>query len=214
MSDPDARSTRQFSALFPESGIPLVLKALRRGCAGFKKDSESELENQITMRLYKRLAREYLFRDGQFEIRPQVPVVDLATDDASITGQVDLMVSCCRGADVYFAIEAKRLRVRGKDGKIDALAADYVKDGMMRFVSGQYASKMQSGAMLGYVFDGKVILARQNVTSAIDERATTLHLCGGKGLFKSCILARESIDETLHDLAGRSFTIYHLLVAV
>ena len=122
MSGTRTGSARQFSELFPESELPLILDALRRGCAGLRKTSEAELENQITTRLYKRLARGQPFRDGLLDIRPQVPVVDLATDDDDIAGQVDLMVTCARGTDVYFAIEAKRLRIRGKNGKVAALA--------------------------------------------------------------------------------------------
>ena len=214
MSETRTGSVRQISELFPESDIPRILEALRRGCAGLKKTSETELENQITTRLYKWLARGQPFRDGPLDIRPQVSVVDLATDDDDVAGQVDLMVTCARGTDVYFAIEAKRLRIHAKDGKVAALADRYVKEGMMRFVTGQYAPKMQSGAMLGYVFDGNVTLARQNVLKAIDASAPTLQLRSGKGLLASGILASASIDETLHDLTGRSFTIYHLLVPV
>lgn len=84
----------------------------------------------------------------------------------------------------------------------------------MRFVSGQYTPQMRAGAMLGYVFDGKIDKARSGVNKSIRNKAKVLKMQPPGGLTKSTILAEMPIDETGHDLVGRFFTIYHVLVAV
>jgi hypothetical protein len=73
---------------------------------------------------------------------------------------------------------------------------------------------MESGAMLGYVFDGKTAKARAGIDLAIGAKATALRLVPPTQLTPSAVLPGRSVDETQHDLAGRPFTLYHLLVPV
>ncbi len=68
--------------------------------------------------------------------------------------------------------------------------------------------------MLGYVFDGKIDKARSGVDRSIRNKAEVLKMKSPSGLTRSTLLADTPIDETGHDLAGRFFTIYHVLVAV
>ena len=84
----------------------------------------------------------------------------------------------------------------------------------MRFVTGQYAPYMRAGAMIGYVFDGKIDKARSGVDRCVRNRINALKMKQPGGLTRSKILAEKPIDETGHDLIQRHFVIYHVLVAV
>jgi len=135
-------------------------------------------------------------------------------DSHAASGEIDIYVSCGRGAEVYFAIEAKRLRVQYARGRLEAGSNEYVDEGMIRFVSGQYAPYMRAGAMLGYVFDGNTDKARQGIDRAVQSKAEKLKLMPPHKLVPSEILTDQPIDETSHILEKHIFTVYHVLLAV
>lgn len=69
--------------------------------------------------------------------------------------------------------------------------------------------------MLGYVFDGDISKARSGIKTAIVKHSGKLKLETPPGFKKSTIvLPRKRVNETLHDLSGRKFSIYHILVPV
>ncbi len=84
----------------------------------------------------------------------------------------------------------------------------------MRFITGQYAPFMQTGAMLGYVYDGKKDKAHADIDRQIQEKAKKLKLKEPKKLLPSTLILHQRIDETKHDLGNRPFTIYHIFLAV
>ena len=85
---------------------------------------------------------------------------------------------------------------------------------MMRFITGQYAPFMESGTMLGYVFDGETGKAHSGIDGYVQKKAKELKLKPPGQLLRSQILPDMPIDETSHDLMKRPFTIYHILLAV
>ena len=205
---------RAFKPLFPRKNIPPVLSSILQAGETLNKKTANDHENWISRRLCRRLKWIFPFRDGPLNICLQPEIVSVDSDENTPAGQIDFVVSCGLGAEVYFAIEAKRLRVRSAGGKLDAGNDDYVKDGMMRFVTGQYAPFMKSGAMLGYVYDGDTGKARSGIAKYIQHKAKQLKLMPPRRLAKSYILPNKPIDETRHDLRKRSFTIYHIFIAV
>lgn len=64
------------------------------------------------------------------------------------------------------AYECKRLNVIN-GGSRSSLATLYVTQGMMRFLTEQYAEQLPVGCMLGYVLDGDVPFARSRIADAI-----------------------------------------------
>lgn len=203
-----------FIPLFPKKHIPPVLSTIYQATVTLRKKTVSDREDWITRRLYFRLIRISTFRDGPLDIRLQPEIVFHDSDADSPAGKIDLLVSCGRGYEVYFAIEAKRLRVRLPKGRLDSGSDRYVNNGMMRFVTGQYAPFMEAGAMLGYVFDGKTNLARSVVNKYVKSKAKELRLKLPKRLMRSHILPDMPLDETYHDLRKRVFTIYHIFIVV
>jgi hypothetical protein len=209
MSD---RGAVAFKPLFPAHHIPVILLSLLRAGATLRKKVDNELEDRITNRLFRTLVRMPKFRDGPLGIhlRSEIP-----PGEETPGSEIDLLVACGRGYEIYFAIEAKRLRVCSTGGRVTYPgSSQYVQEEMMRFVSGQYAPHMRAGAMLGYVFDGQIDKARSSVDRSIPNKAKLLKMKLPGGLTRSTILAEMPIDETGHDLVERLFTIYHVLVAV
>lgn len=204
-----------YGRLFPQQHIPVILRLLLQVGKNIRKKTATDLEDWITTRLHRRLIHEPSFRDGPLQIDPQTSIVNSEADLEVNTpeGRLDLKVSCDLGYEVYFAIEAKRLRV-SLPSRFFSGGWEYVKDGMMRFITGQYAPFMQAGAMLGYVYDGETENARADIDRQIQKMAKELKLKEPKRLAPSPILPNQPIDETNHDLDRRSFTIFHLLLGV
>ena len=171
-----AGETRAFGVLFPKKHIPIILISILQAGKTLRKKSSNEIENRLTRRLCIKLNQIHIFRDGPLSIHPQQEILSSDPDKDTPEGYIDILVSCEFGSEVYFAIEAKRLRVRSTSGKMDAGNDDYVNDGMMRFVSGQYAPFMKTGAMLGYVYDGDTKKARLGVGGYIKKKVKKLKL--------------------------------------
>lgn len=79
----------------------------------------------------------------------------IITNNKLISGRTDIKVLPINGIDcdndeAYFIIECKRLNnqaVKGTSG----LNAEYIKNGILRFVSGQYKSYYSVNAMFGFI---------------------------------------------------------------
>jgi len=205
---------KAFTKLFPLKNIPPVLSAILQAGRTLRKKTETDHEDWISRRLYRRLVWIYPFRDGPLNIHLQPEIVALDSDENTPAGRIDIVVSCGLGSQVYFAIEAKRLRVRLGVRLLKAGSNEYVNNGMMRFVAAQYAPFMKTGAMLGYVYDGNTGKARSGVARYIQNKAKELKLMPPLRLDRSLVLPNDPVDETRHDLNDRSFTIYHVFLAV
>lgn len=207
---------RDLKRLFPHGQVSVVLSSIVEAGRNLKKKKETDREDWITRRLVARLASIPVFRDGPIlDVRCQPEILSADPDSNYPAGRIDILVSCGRGAEVYFAIEAKRLRVRSSKGKLILGNKGYVVAGMMRFVTGQYAPYMKVGAMLGYVYDGQTDDARADVDSMIQKHALELQLNPPKQLRQSDILPDGSVGETHHKLSkSRSFIIYHLFLPI
>lgn len=209
-----AGEVRAFKVLFPQRHIPVILISILQAGETLRKKSSNEIENRLTRRLCAKLNQIPIFRDGPLSIHPQQEILSSDPEIDTPAGYIDILVSCEFGSEVYFAIETKRLRVRSASGKMDAGNDYYVNDGMMRFVSGQYAPLMKTAAMLGYVYDGDIKKARSGVAGYIKKKEKELKLTSPKQLTRASILPDKAIYETRHGLKKRSFLIYHILLVV
>lgn len=93
-------------------------------------------------------------------------------------GKIDLAVFLDWDRERYLAYECKRLNVVFKNGR-QSLATAYVKEGMMRFITEQYAEALPVGCMVGYVIDGDIPFAVAQVHEAIADNHGTLGLISG-----------------------------------
>lgn len=113
-------------------------------------------------------------------------------------GKIDFAVLLDWDRERYIAYECKRLNVI-HNGKRSSLATDYVTDGMMRFMTEQYAEGLPIGCMLGYVLDGDVPFAISQLTKAIKAHQL-LNLVTGP----NTIVATQNIERFLssHNRTG------------
>ncbi len=206
--------SRGFRRLFPQKQIPIILSAILREGESIRKKTEKDREDWLSRRLCSRLIKIPIFRDGPLGIHPKQEILSSDPESDGAAGEIDILVSCGRGSEVYFAIEAKRLRFTSSGGIFKTGSDEYVKNGMMRFVEGKYAPFMERGAMLGYVFDGDTETARFDIDRYISKKAKMLMLMTSKQFEKSGILPREPVYETHHDLNRRVFIIYHMFLEV
>jgi len=211
---PESHSATDFVNLFPTEDISRILQNLQNCCGILVRQTPFELENDLTKRLITQLCRCPEYRTGPIEPHWESHVIAFDEDKPEITGRVDIKFSCGRGIETYFPVEAKRLYVTYPKGAKASLVTDYIYDGMMRYVSGQYASKMAEGAMLGYVCDNTIPVAKKALSAKIDKEAVKLRLATSGAWQVSSLAVTPAVDETQHDLDGSSFTMYHILTKV
>jgi hypothetical protein len=106
-----------------------------------------------------------------------VLLVEDANGNVSLTSSIDFVLTVGDDEDVYVAYECKRLNVPYRTG-VSNLCGEYVKDGLMRFVTGQYSNGLPLAMMIGYVMNGNNGRARQGLRRAMKARTATLGLTG------------------------------------
>ena len=117
--------------------------------------------------------------------------------------------------EIYFCLEGKRLNVV-KDGATRAYASEYVRLGMMRFVTGQYSRAVRHGGMIGYVLDQDIPRAIANVEKNVRAQCRALCITPPGHLLDSKVLGSdERVRETHHQREhdNRKFRIHHLFMA-
>lgn len=214
---PEHHPAAEYVKLFPSDDIPKIVQDVICMCAGLKRQTPSELENKLSARLYKKLLYLPAYRIGPLRVVPlwESPIVNSTENEMEITGRADILFLFPGGGmETYFLVEAKRLFVPTVGGKIASLVGKYIDDGMMRFVKGQYASKMVAGAMLGYVFDKPVGDAKSALCLAISKKNAKLKMTSNMKWRQSSLSVTPPVDETQHLLVQGEFTIYHILTEV
>ena len=170
------------------------------------------LENNITWHFYGAIVAEKsrLTDDGTqqycFSFLPGTEIIDGKGNRLGIT---DLQIQFGTDERNRFTIEAKLLNKQRTSN-----AGAYVgKEGMGRFISGQYGREVQWGGMMGYVLDGDTDKARKSVTDKIEKERQTLGMLKTETLKNSTI--RKDVYETSHTRqTGTPLTIYHLFLPV
>lgn len=196
---------------FPDDLVPRILDLVIQTWVNCERPGEGELEVPITRRFKRALKQAKDFRKLPVRIEREATEDDPAT--AEELGRIDLkfLPAVSAREEVYFAFECKRLNAI-EDGHRRTLAPEYVTEGMMRFVTGQYAAAMLHGGMIGYVLDGKCADAVRLVERNIITRATELKMETPAALARSGLRSdNEMIRETRH-LLGRTFQLHHLFL--
>lgn len=203
-----------WAEVFPQDLVPRIIDLVWMTWETFAKPSATEHEVPITRRFRCALkqAKDYIRLPVRIDREPTEDDPDTAQE----LGRIDLRFSPAGSAleQVYFAFECKRLNAM-ENGTRRPRAAEYVNEGMMRFITGQYAASMRHGGMIGYVLDGDCEHAIRLVGQNIVANRSALRMQNGAGLAGSSLRQDNSmIRETTHDL-GRSelFRLHHLFLS-
>jgi hypothetical protein len=130
-------------------------------------------EDHITEHLVRSLIRTKLV-PGRI-IYQYTLLVEDAAGNVWMSSNIDFVLTIGDDEDVYLACECKRLNVPYKTG-VRALVGEYVDEGLMRFVTGQYSSGLPLAMMLGYVMNAELHHARRGVRRIMAVRAATVAL--------------------------------------
>jgi hypothetical protein len=216
----------QWREPFPEQEIPYILAAILRCCELLKKESFNEHENCLTIRLVRLLRRDHMMLKRPVHLDWEVSEFDSTNPEQ--LGRLDLRFLFSTGILhpwPCFAVEAKRLHVTFPKGGWKSLVSEYAttatqrpveeEQGMMCFISGRYSKGLRAGAMVGYVYDGRIDDARRAIAEAIVEQAEKLKVKkpstqNAHRIFQGTATIRESV----HELSDGPFTVYHVLTAV
>lgn len=124
-------------------------------------------EDTITINLVQHLGKDQVVRRICHWVEYQYEPFGLASNGSWYSkGKIDIAALFDQERERYLAYECKRLNVIGTGGR-GSLATVYVTQGMMRFITEQYAEGLPFGSMLGYVMDGDVDFALSKVGDAI-----------------------------------------------
>jgi hypothetical protein len=202
-----------WSDTFPRDLIPRVLELVVETWYPFRKPVTTDHEVPITRRFKHALKQAKDFRRLPVRIEREPAEDDLATGEE--LGRIDLKFLPAVSAleEIYFAFECKRLNAT-IGGIRRTLAAEYVTEGMMRFVTGQYSSAVGSGGMIGYILDGVSDGAIGAVGQNISSRRAELRMSASAGLEGSGLHPDNPlIRQTNHALSTeRQFRIHHIFL--
>jgi len=127
-------------------------------------------EDHITEHLVQSLIRTKLV-PGRI-IYQYILLAEDGSGNVSAPSNIDFVLTIGDDEDVYLACECKRLNVPYKTG-VRALVGEYVDEGLMRFVTGQYSNGLPLAMMLGYVMNAKSNVARRGVKRILALRSAT-----------------------------------------
>ncbi len=198
---------------FPEELIPRMLALVISTWEPFTKPGPSDHEVPITQRFKHSLKQAKDFQRLPVRIEREPAEDNPLTGDE--LGRIDLkfLPAVSAREEVYFAFECKRLNVIA-NGTRRTLAAEYVTQGMMRFVTGQYASSVHNGGMIGYVLDGKGDEAITSVDQNVQMRQNDLQMPASAGLERSSVDPNNRlVRESNHSLSARPrFRLHHIFL--
>jgi hypothetical protein len=134
-------------------------------------------EDPITRYLIVLLRRDRVIRDSPLFIESQRELLSEEPERGVVPeGYIDIgILFFLSSHKLCLALECKRLNVI-RHGVRATLAGQYVREGMMRFVTGQYSPDLSLGGMVGYVMDGEMAAAYRAIKDKIAEHSDEL-LC-------------------------------------
>ena len=209
IGDPDL-----WSDTFPEDLVPRLLDLIADTWSTFEKPSPSDREVPITRRFKHALKQA---KDlNRLPVRLEREPAEDDPETGEELGRIDLKFLPALSAreEVYLAFECKRLNAI-VNGSRRSLVSEYVTEGVMRFVTGQYARAVRHGGMLGYILSGDCDAAIRAIGDNIASRAAALCMDDPAVLSRSRFRpAVNCMRETQHNLhSSRHFILHHMFLA-
>jgi len=116
---------------------------------------------------------------------------------------------------VYFAWECKRVADKQKSKEYAKLVAEYVPEGILRFINEEYAVDLDDAGMLGYVLAGDVSTIVQDINASIRRPHRTYQLSAKDCLASSCALGSfQDAYQSNHERfsSHKSVRLHHLFL--
>lgn len=133
-----------------------------------------------------------------------------ANGNVTTPSSIDFVLTVGDDEEVYLAYECKRLNVT-YGTRVRNYCGTYVDDGLMRFVSGQYAKGLPMATMIGYVMNGNNTTARRGLRRVMKLRAAALRLTAEQDRHSTA--GRPMRFTSTHDCgSGHSMNVEHHLL--
>lgn len=204
-------------ALFPLGFAGEVMFLVWETWGAFVLNEKVSTETPITALFRTALIEAYSAAGRDWFVTLEDPVTDPTY--GTETGRNDIRFyppfPSHREQTIFFTIECKRLHVRTKSG-FKSLVADYVDDGVQRFVDEAYSAGLPCGGIVGYVMDNEVKKALASVLAELARKMTPLKIASTDDIRSpSAVLIHcDTAADTVHDRTDGPFTLHHLLVGV
>jgi hypothetical protein len=199
---------------FIESQVSAIITLVIETWEAIPSPASNELEDRVSETLCRELRKSRNSFDLPFRIDIQMVELDPAAGQDQ--GRMDIVFSPpAPREDIYFCLECKRLNVREKNG-IRPYVTEYVRLGMIRFVTGQYANIVRFGGMLAFVLDGNIDSAIEGVERNIKASHTDLGMTAPAEFQPSTVRPSDNrLRETWHRRTSQPvpFVIHHLFMA-
>lgn len=202
----------EWADAFPDALLPEIVDLVCSVWVGLTKPQPNDHETATSRRMCAALRQSLGLRLLPLRVDVETVLID-DTGQVEI-GRLDLrFTSASFHPEAYFSFECKRLCV--KDGKkLRSLATEYVTEGMMRYVTRQYAPSRRHGGMIGYVHTGSRDDAIAKVDAAIGANAAGLGMAAPAQLSGSSIAAsNDAARTTTHARTDGPFSIHHVFLA-
>ncbi len=199
-----------------DSQVPEILALVIASWESLPAPAANEPENSITNRLCARMQNAPNRETLPFHIQPQDVILE--PDSGDELGRTDIAFKPFVPSDrIYFCLECKRLNVRiSNASRPRPYFSEYVRNGMLRFISGQYAGAVRSGGMLAFVLDADLTAAMAGVRANIQAAQTELGMPSPADFASSSVRPADTwIRETNHRRPHNTepFTMHHLFMA-
>jgi hypothetical protein len=198
-----------------DSLVPDILALVIATWQGMAPPAPDALEDRISETLCRHLRQGRDRCDLPFTIQTQLVELDPAAGQDQGRMDIVFVPTMVPRENIYFCLECKRLNVPDQN-RIRPYSSEYVRFGLLRFVTGQYAPVVRNGGMLGYVLDGNVAGALARVEANIRSRHVALGMEPPGIFLRSSILPGDDwVRETRHRRAhsGSSpIVIHHLFM--
>ena len=202
----------EWDEVFGPDLVPDIMAHVSATWATMEKPAPDDWEEEISLKLYTSLVNAKDRDKHAFLIRYEDIEIDFELGVE--TGRKDIAFFPGTREAIYFCVEAKRLNAM-ISGQCVSLADRYVNEGMMRFVSGQYSCRVKHGGMVGYVLDGDVDRAMNNVAGNIEAKGVELCMQAPVEFKPSAALKDDKRARDTHHVRAQDrslFRIHHLFL--
>ncbi|HUT30115.1 MAG TPA: hypothetical protein VMX13_10015 [Sedimentisphaerales bacterium] len=202
-------TVRPWGDTFRVDLLPCLFDLIIESWKTFPQPASHDLEVPITKRFCVHLENSKDRSTHLFRIDWEANLLD---NTATHTGRIDIRVTHGYMATEYFSFECKLLNKTDHNGRWYSLAGEYIEEGVMRYVTGQYSGG-DNGGMIGYVMDGDITKAIQHVNRAIQTRQERLRINHQPQLRNSSIRPHcPQTRQTDHLTKTGPFRIHHVFL--
>ena len=208
-------NTQQWHDLL-DSFVPDIVNLILAAWESMPPIANDSKEDPVSIELCKKLRTAKTLADLPLQVHTQTVELDSQAENVE-QGRIDITFHPMVPSEaIYFALECKRVNVMQANGKVRRYFAEYVTEGLTRFVSGQYSHSVRQGGMIAFVLDGDVPSAINGVLRNIVDKRILIRLIDESVKPSRFLPANESMRETTHsrDTNAGDVLIQHFFLCV